>query len=146
MSPPGSYFLDTNILLYAISLDPADQFKRARAQQLLDAGGPALSLQVLQEFAVQTIRPKRTPAISPEDARALTLLWRRFPVQENTLELLDSAYVIHARTNYSFWDSLIVAAAQALGCRILYTEDLDDGRIIDGMRIVNPFRDGARLP
>ncbi len=60
--------------------------------------------------------------------------------------MLDNAISLQARTGYSIRDSLIVAAAQALGCTILYTEDMQDGRIIDGLRIVNPFREGAVLP
>lgn len=66
--------------------------------------------------------------------------WRRFPIRETTLDLLDLGFEIQARHRFSFWDSMIVAAARAQGCDILWSEDMDDGRIVDGMRIANPFR------
>ena len=66
--------------------------------------------------------------------------WRRFPVQETTLELLDLGFEIQARHRFSFRDSMIVAAARAQGCEMLWSEDMDDGRIVEGMRVANPFR------
>ncbi|HKU82009.1 MAG TPA: hypothetical protein VJP76_07550, partial [Candidatus Tumulicola sp.] len=65
--------------------------------------------------------------------------WMRFPVQETTLTLLANALTIKARHELSFWDSAIVAAARALGCRKLYSEDFGHGRTIEGVAIVNPF-------
>jgi predicted nucleic acid-binding protein len=128
------------VLIYSISVAPENMAKRTRAQSLLDAGGLALSLQVLQEFFVQATRPTRPDRISPQDAVTLIEDWRRFPVQETTLALLDLGFEIQRRHRFSFWDSMIVAAARAQGCDVLWTEDMDDGRIVDGMRIANPFR------
>lgn len=133
-------FVDTNILLYSISLDPADAAKRAIAERLLDEGDCALSVQVLQEFLHQATRATRPGRLAWDDAWDLTRTWRRFPVQENTLALLDNTHDLRRRTGYSLWDSLVVAAAQALGCTTLASEDMQDGRIIDGLRIVNPFK------
>jgi predicted nucleic acid-binding protein len=95
---------------------------------------------VLQEFYVQAIRATRVDPLTHEEAMEFLEVWRRFPVQETTLVLLDSGFEIRARHRFSFWDSMIVAAAKAQGCDILWTEDMDDGRIVDGMRIANPFR------
>jgi predicted nucleic acid-binding protein len=68
-------------------------------------------------------------------------IWRRrFQVQETTLPVFDSALRIKAQHQLSYWDSAIVAAARALGCRTLYSEDMGDGRDVDGVQIVNPFR------
>jgi predicted nucleic acid-binding protein len=139
-------FLDTNVLIYAASADPAEHRKQAVAQRLLDNDNGALSIQVLHEFLTQITRPTRVAPLTLDRAWQFVAAWRRFPVQENSLAVLDQAYALHGRTQFSLWDCLIVAAAQALGCSILYTEDMQDGRIIDGMRIVNPFREGALLP
>lgn len=119
---------------------PAEADKRDRAEALIDAGGIALSLQVLQEFYYQATRPSRPNPLPSELAIDLIRRWCRFPVQETTLALLDRGFEIQARHRFSFWDSMIVAAARAQGCEILWSEDMDDGRIVEGMRIANPFR------
>lgn len=135
----GLHFLDTNILLYSISRHPAEAAKRERAIALLDRDDGALSVQVLQEFYVQVTRPTR-PAPLPHDvAVRLIDTWRRFPIQEITLDILEAALKIKARHGISYWDSAIVAAASALGCRALYSEDLSHDHEIGGVRIVNPF-------
>ena len=132
-------FLDTNILLYSITSASAEIHKRDVARALIDAGDCALSVQVLNEFFCQATRASRADRLAPEDAIALITRWRRFPVQSNDLALFDSTWEIHRRTKYSWWDSAIVAAARAMGCEKLATEDLDHGRVIDSVRIENPF-------
>lgn len=134
------HFLDTNIFLYAISLDPAEQAKRERAQELIDRDDAALSMQVLHEFMSQATHYRRNPPLSVSDAWKYVQAWRRFPIQENTVDVLDAAYAIHQAHKFSFWDCLIIAAAQALGCMTLHSEDMQHGRIVDRLRIVNPFR------
>ena len=57
-----------------------------------------------------------------------------------TLPLLDPGFEIQRRHHFSFWDSMIVAAARAQGCDVLWSEDMDDERIVEGMRVANPFR------
>jgi predicted nucleic acid-binding protein len=138
MSP--THFLDTNVLLYSISRDPAEAAKRERALRLLDDDNGALSVQVLQEFYVQATRTSRKDRIPHEVAVALIATWLRFSVQEVTLQLLTAALEIKAATGFSYWDSAIIAAARALGCGRLYSEDMSDGRQIDGVTIINSFR------
>jgi predicted nucleic acid-binding protein len=128
------------VLIYSISVAPENAAKRARAQLLIDDGDFALSVQVLQEFYTQATRVTRPDRISHGDALALVDAWCRFPVQETTLALLHHGFEMQARHRFSHWDSMIVAAARAQGCEVLWTEDMDDGRIVDGMRIANPFR------
>ncbi|QJU56478.1 PIN domain-containing protein [Sphingomonas sp. AP4-R1] len=140
------WFLDTNVLLYAISQNPADVEKGRIARSLVFQTSCALSVQVFQEFLNQATHPKGGFGLSLDAAEKVLAGYRRFPVQETTLALFDTALAVTSRTGYSIWDSLIVAAAQALGCNILYSEDMQDGRIIDGLRILNPFREGASLP
>ncbi|HSG34827.1 MAG TPA: PIN domain-containing protein [Sphingomonadaceae bacterium] len=135
-----SAFVDTNVLLYAVDLAPGDKAKRERAWALIDEGDLVLSLQVLQEFYYQATRPTRTNSLPRDLAIEFVERWRRFPVQETTLALLELGFEIQERHRFSFWDSMIVAAARAQGCDVLWSEDMDDGRIVDGMRIANPFR------
>ncbi|MGH7045663.1 MAG: PIN domain-containing protein [Stellaceae bacterium] len=138
MNPP--HFLDTNILLYSISRNPAEMTKRARAIELLEDDNGALSVQVLQEFYVQATRLSRAARISHEIAVRLIRTWSRFRIQEMTLSLLSGALEIKMISGFSYWDSAIVAAARALGCRVLYSEDMTHGQVVEGVTIINPFR------
>ena len=133
-------FLDTNILLYSISTAAPEESKRERAVALLDRDDCVLSVQVLQEFYLQATSASRPDRLPHEIAAGLVHAWLRFQVQDNTVAILKGALEIKAAHGFSFWDSAIIAAARAGGCRELYTEDLQHGRVIDGMAIVNPFR------
>ncbi len=90
------HFLDTSILLYSISSDPADDEKRDRARVLLDKDDGALSVQVLQEFYVQATWPTRLNPLPHGIAAGLIDAWMRFAVQEITLSILDAALEIKA--------------------------------------------------
>ena len=133
-------FMDTNVLLYSISRDPAEVGKRETAESLLDADDMALSVQVLQEFYVQATRATRTDVLPHDIAAGLIRTWMRFKVQEITLPVMVGALEIKAAHRLSYWDAAIVAAARALGCRELLSEDMAHGREVEGVRIVNPFR------
>ncbi len=134
------HFFDTNILLYSISRNPDESLKRDRAISLLEEDSGALSIQVLQEFYVQATRASRSDAIPHEFAVGLIAAWCRFRIQEMTLPVLYSSLQIRKTYGFSFWDSAIVAAARALGCDRVYTEDLSHGQVVDGLSIVDPFR------
>jgi predicted nucleic acid-binding protein len=136
----GVHFLDTNILLYSISHDPAEMAKRDRAIALLDQDDGALSVQVFQEFYVQATRTTRPDALPHQTAAAFIDVWKRFRVQDVTLGILTSAFEIKTAYGFSYWDSAIIAAARALGCAELYSEDMTHGQSIDGLTIINPFR------
>ena len=133
-------FLDTNILLYSISRAPEEADKRRRAIALLEAPGCCLSVQVLQEFYVQATRASRPDPLPHDVAAGLVRTWLRFEVQDNTIAVLTGALEIRAAHGFSYWDSAIIAAARALGCERLYTEDLSHGRVVEGVEIVDPFR------
>ena len=135
-----SRFLDTNILLYSISRDPREAAKRTIAEALLDSDDNALSVQVLQEFDVQATRATRADALPHEIAAGLVRTWLRFPVQEITLAVMHGALEIKVAHRVSYWDAAIVAAARAIGCRELLSEDMSHGREIGGVVIINPFR------
>jgi predicted nucleic acid-binding protein len=136
----GPRFIDTNILLYSISRDPAETSKRDIAVALLDTENIALSVQVLQEFYVQATRATRPDALAHEIAVGLVRTWLRFKVQETTLPVMINALEIKVRYGLSYWDAAIVAAARALGCHELLSEDMSHGREVEGVTINNPFR------
>jgi len=133
-------FVDTNILLYSISRHPDEAAKRDRAIGLLAATDLALSAQVLQEFYVQATRVTRADALPHDIATGLVRAWPRFPVQEISSAIVIAALEIHAVHGFSYWDSAIVAAAQALGCEELLSEDMSHGRRIGNLTILDPFR------
>jgi predicted nucleic acid-binding protein len=132
-------FVDTNVLLYAISHDPDEQEKAARANELLSAWGIGLSVQVLQEFYVQATRESRADRLTHEQAAALVDSFRRFPVQETTIAVMLAGISTRDRFGISYWDAAILEAARALGCEVVLSEDLSDGQDYAGVRVANPF-------
>ena len=132
-------FVDTNILLYAISADPAERPKAARANEILDAGEVGLSVQVLQEFYVQATRASRADAITHDQAAGLIESWCRFPLQVTTIDVMRAALGTRQRFGISYWDAAILEAGRALGCAVVLSEDLDTTTDYDGIRVVNPF-------
>lgn len=134
-------FLDTNVLVYLFDADAPDKQEQARAllQAEVANGRAVLSTQVLQEFYVAVTRKLARPLDALTAEAALRCL-AELPVTP-----VDSALVLRAaqrsRTdNLSFWDSLIVETALQSGAKVLYSEDLQHGRVVEGMQIVNPFQ------
>lgn len=134
-------FADTNVLLYAISRDPDEQGKAARADEILASRDVALSVQVLQEFYVQATRESRTDALTHDQAVALVESFLRFPVLDVTTQVMLSAMETRARFGISYWDAAILEASRALGCSTVLSEDLADETDYDGVRVENPFRE-----
>ena len=132
-------FLDTNVLIYAASPAPDEADKQRSAQRLLEAGDLAVSVQVLQEFYHQATRSNRPGAITQEHALRFIESISHFQVQDITLDLFFDAIAISGRFRLSYWDSAILAAAGALGCDAVYSEDLSADQDYDGLRIINPF-------
>jgi predicted nucleic acid-binding protein len=133
-------FADTNILLYTISRDTAEAAKAERANAILTDGDLALSVQVLQEFYVQSTRATRGDRISHEQAVGLIESFLRFPVQETTTALVLAALGTRDRFGLSYWDAAIVEAARSMGCTTLLSEDLGHDVDYDGVRVEDPFR------
>lgn len=128
-------FVDTNVLLYALSDRASERTKRRRARALLSSVPFGLSVQVLQEFYVNA----RKGGAEPDTLDAILTQLRRVPVVESSLSLFDSAVGLHRRYGISYWDAAIVAAAQELGAETLYSEDLSHGQRYGAVRVVNPF-------
>lgn len=139
----GSYFLDSNVLVY--TFDATAPAKRATAKRLVETaladGGGVISFQVVQEFLNVATQRFPEPMSAAEATtyleQVLMPLCQVFPSEE----LYRSTLALAERWKYSLFDSLILAAAQASGCPTLYTEDLQHGQEIEGVRIVDPFRD-----
>ena len=132
-------FVDTNVLLYAACALSEEAGKRLRALELLDKGDLALSVQVLQEFYYQSTRTSRQANITHEQALNFIRSVDTFPVQPINLEIFHSAIAISQRFQLSYWDGAILAAARALGCDAVYSEDMSSEQDYDGLRVINPF-------
>jgi predicted nucleic acid-binding protein len=133
-------FVDTNVLVYG--RDASERVKQPLAwawrEQLWRRQAGRLSTQVLQEFYV-TVTRKLRPGLPRELARrevADLSLWR--PVEASP-ELLEAAFEVEDRHRLSFWDALVVAAAQAARCDFLLSEDLKPDSVLGGVRVINPF-------
>lgn len=131
-------FLDTNVLVYAISSAEADAAKKTRALELIQQSDFGLSAQVLQEFYVAVTRKIRTP-LAPDQAVALMEEYRVFPTVATDYPLIVSAIELSLRYGISYWDAAILAAAEALEAPTLYTEDLSHGQRYGDVRVLNPF-------
>ncbi|WP_343599018.1 PIN domain-containing protein [Mycobacterium sp.] len=132
-------FVDTNVLLYAISRDRQERDKAERANEILTARDVALSVQVLQEFYVQATRKSRSEPLAHDQAVELVESFMRFPVAPTTTELMLAAFATHRRFGISYWDAAILEAGRSLGCDVVLSEDLSDGEDYAGVRVENPF-------
>lgn len=133
-------FVDTNVLLYAISRDREERDKAKRANEILAGGDLALSVQVLQEFYVQATRKSRRDSLTHEQAVELVESFMRFSVAPITAGLMVAAFATHRRFGISYWDAAILEAGRSLGCEVVLSEDLGDGEDYAGVRVENPFR------
>jgi predicted nucleic acid-binding protein len=131
-------FADTNIFVYAASHAAEDRGKKRIARDLLATEDIGLSAQVLQEFfAVATAKERL--GISPAEARKAIEAMSEFPVTPITADLVKQAIGLASGHRLSYWDAAIVAAAQALDSRVLYSEDLNNGQKFGNVTVRNPF-------
>ena len=131
-------FFDTNVLVYAD--DKAAPAKQRRALDLIAehrrAGTGIVSLQVLQEYFVTVTRKLH---VDVRIARRQIELLAEFDVAAPEVADILAATDLHHIHGFSFWDALVVRSAKQAGCRMLFSEDLQDARELDGVRFVNPF-------
>lgn len=136
---PERSFLDSNVLIYTDDASsPAKQRTAldliARCRRQRDG---VVSLQVLEEyFAIST----RKLGVDAAIARRKVELFSELPMVATHVEDVLAAIDLHRLHQFSFWDALIIRSAQQAGCSRLYSEDLQHGRRIDGVEILNPFR------
>ncbi len=140
------YFLDTNIIVYSFE---SGEPRKARLSRELMAraigdGAGMISTQVIQEFlnlALSRFKVRLTISDCRTYLKSVLLpLCKVFPDPS----LYDLALEVREHSGFSFYDCLVVAGARSGGCKVLYTEDLQDGYRFRGTTVVNPFREGAR--
>ena len=135
---PQRSFIDTNILVYAQS--PDEPHKQRQALDLLHelhkTATGVISTQVLQEFANIAIKKLGLPS---QNVREQLLFWERFEVVQITPTIIHTALDIHQTRRLGFYDSLIRASAQIANCAVLYSEDMNAGEVVGGVKLVNPF-------
>ena len=144
----GLAFVDTNVVVY--SRDARDPGKQSRAHEWLELlwkeESGRVSAQVLQEY-YYTVTQKLKPGMTAGEARADVRSLLPWLVAVQAGPLLDAAWSLQDRYRLSFWDALIVGAAQAGDCRYLLSEDMGEGQELDGLLVVNPFKTApADLP
>jgi len=135
------YFVDTNILVYAHDTSAGTKHDRAKAlvEDLWSQRSGVVSTQVLQELCVNIRRKAKRP-VDLRTAREIVVDYLSWDVVTNTPESILEALQLEERYQISFWDALIVQAAEASGAAVLYSEDLSDGQTYRGVRVVNPLR------
>jgi len=132
-------FIDTNILVYT-----CDNFEKEKQKQCrsllktiaLDYIG-VISTQVLQEFYISCVKKLK---IEPLITKEILISYERFEVVQITQEVIKEAIDVSVLNKISFWDSLIVSAAQYAKCGEIWSENMNDGQIIRGIKIVNPIK------
>ena len=142
----NSMFLDTNILVYAY--DQHDPHKQIIAQGLLTDGikqeNLILSVQVLGEFFNVVTRYIPQP-MSPGEAKEVINTLSILPVQDIDMMMVKRAIDTHDVYQISYWDSLIISAAERAGCGMILSEDLSDGQIYHNILVNNPFIDKLKI-
>lgn len=134
------YFLDTNILVYAHDCSTGWKNDRARTliAELWDSGNGVLSTQVLQELCIN-LRRKCAVPLSFEETKRVMEDYLTWEVVVNTPKSVVQALDIEQRYKISFWDALIIQAAETSGASTLYSEDLSSGQSYGPVQVVNPF-------
>lgn len=137
-------FVDSNVWLYALVLNPGEADKHRRAQALLDASsGYVLSTQVVAEVSVNLL--KKAGFAETELQETVTDFYLSHRVVETGLQCHRRASLLRTVYRLSYWDSLVVAAAYESGCTVCYSEDMQHGLLIDHrLRILNPLIDRDR--
>jgi predicted nucleic acid-binding protein len=135
---PASCFVDTNIWLYAF-VEGDDLRKSARAKSLLEASQAIIvSPQVINEVCINLI--KKAQFSEPQVQQLIESFYAKYVVVEVSKALLLMASALQEQYAVSFWDSTIVASALHAGASVLYSEDMQDGLVVENrMRIINPF-------
>jgi predicted nucleic acid-binding protein len=136
----GKCFVDTNVLVYVHDLSAGEKCVRAQelTRELWDSQNGVISTQVLQELYIALRRRLKIP-MSVAGAGAILRDYFEWEVVVNNRESILRATEVEARFKISFWDGLILQAAERAGAAVLYTEDLSHGQMYGTVQVVNPF-------
>jgi predicted nucleic acid-binding protein len=140
------YFVDTNILMYAHDASAGSKHERAKAlvEQLWRDRTGVVSTQVLQELAVN-LRRKAGRPLDGKATREIVADYLAWQVIVNSGESVLEALDFEVQYRVSFWDALVIAAAEHSDAAILYSEDLNEGQRYGSVHVVNPLRDQSPL-
>ncbi|HON13876.1 MAG TPA: PIN domain-containing protein [Treponema sp.] len=137
-------FIDTNLIVY--TLDKSNVYKQERARNIIrkivDVHQLVISTQVIKEFYVVAINKMKA---DPIIVKNIIHNFRNMEIVTNDLELIEQAIDISVISQISFWDSLIIAAAEKANCEYIFSEDLNPGQTYRGVLVVNPFETGDKL-
>ncbi len=131
-------FIDTNVLVYAEASDAPEKQQSALAllKQLYESGTGVLSTQVLQEYCNVAIKKLKLPIAH---IRAQIDMYEQFQVVQVTPAIIRAALDMNQTRSVAFYDAIIIACAQTAGCNVLFSEDMNTGEVIAGVRLQNPF-------
>lgn len=140
MSADRGEFVDANVLVYALDSSAGEKHATAGAliERLWDEGVGCVSVQVLQEFFV-TVTRKIPKPLSADDALDRVRDLKAWTVFSPKADDVIAAVNLHKRHSINFWDAMIVQAASEMRCDVLWTEDLNDGQVLEGVTVRNPF-------
>jgi predicted nucleic acid-binding protein len=138
---PALQFVDSNVLVYSYDLTQGEKHDRARSLllSLWESGLGCVSTQVLQEFIVNVTRKSEAPLL-PEQAAQIVLDFSDWRVHRPGIKDILGAIELHQRCHISFWDAMILQSARESNCTVVWSEDLLDGEIYGGVKVVNPFK------
>jgi len=138
----GKFFLDTDIFIYSLDLTAPEKSRRASEliREALEFRRGIVSYQVVQEFFSVAFRRFAKPMSSFAAEEYLSTVFRPLLAVHSSPALFIAALQVHSGHQLSWYDSLIIAAAQQAGCDVLFSEDLQAGRQFQQLRIENPFR------
>ena len=140
-SKPSRVFFDTNVLVYCF--DASEPQKQSRAKDLiaqaLNTRQGVVSYQVVQEFCNVACKNQRLSLPAERILAYVNLVLQPMNHVAPSPELIEAALSIRSDSGFAFYDSLVIAAAQAAQCQILYSEDMQHGQLVGSVRIVNPF-------
>ena len=135
-------FVDTNVLVYAHDVSAGAKHDRARqlVEELWESGSGVLSTQVLQELCINVRRKVKNP-LSVKETHSLLQDYLNWKIVVNDAAAVVQALEIEERYHISFWDALILHAAEYAGADVVYSEDLAGGQRYGSLRVQNPFAD-----
>ena len=131
-------FIDTNVLVYAEASDAPYKQRSALdlLQRLYEQGLGVVSTQILQEYCNVALKKLRLPA---QHVRSQLDLYEQFEVVQVTPAIIRAGLDLHQTRSVAFFDAIALASARAAGCSVLWSEDMNAGEVVNGVRISNPF-------
>jgi predicted nucleic acid-binding protein len=136
---PVECFLDANVLVYAVSSAAAEAGKKKIAVGLITSANFGVSAQALQEFYVTVTRKIKQP-ITAREAMEFIRSLAKFPLVPVDIQLIERASEFSQRYQISYWDGAIIAAAERLQAKVVYSEDLNNEQIYGAVQVLNPFQ------